>query len=99
MTKKQRHARMRKIVKSFQEYVATYDQQACYEDYEDRTFIADMLYGIGRAIDEVKHHGPYGFEAFAEVIRSCLPPATVRYLVGGPHDTAKSVTHTSKAVE
>lgn len=49
-TRKQK--RMGKIVKRFQEYVASYSQQMCYQDYSDETFIHDILYGIGIAFDK-----------------------------------------------
>ncbi len=45
------------IVDEFQRYVATYSTQKGYEDYEDETFLNDMLYGLGIAID----NGAYGW--------------------------------------
>ena len=39
--------RMEKMVKKFQEYVASYSRQPLYKTYSDETFLNDMLYGIG----------------------------------------------------
>lgn len=72
MTKFQRHSRMNKIVRAFQEYVKNYDQQASYLDYEDRTFIKDMVYGIGIAIDPEGFRGASGCEQFNHEIRRHL---------------------------
>lgn len=43
---------MENIVAKFQKYVETYHQQAGYEDYTDDTFVADILYGLGAALDD-----------------------------------------------
>ena len=72
MTKTQRHTRMAKIVAAFQKYVATYDQQSQYLDYEDRTFIKDMIYGVGIAIDPERFRGAGGFAQFNHEIRRHL---------------------------
>ncbi|MGM1289590.1 hypothetical protein, partial [Escherichia coli] len=52
--------RMAAIVVEFQKYVATYSDQQCYQDYSDRTFIEDMLYGIGVAIDRERFRAADG---------------------------------------
>lgn len=59
-TRKQR--RMEKIVKNFQEYVASYSKQMCYQYYSDETFINDMLYGIGIAFDEKQFRMADGYD-------------------------------------
>lgn len=56
--------RMIAIVKSFQEYVLTYTKQQGYANYGDETFILDMLYGIGIAIDKDKYSMAPGFDDF-----------------------------------
>lgn len=48
---KAKRKRMRTIVAVMQKYVEGYDKQPHYEDYSDETFISDMLYGIGIALD------------------------------------------------
>jgi isochorismate hydrolase len=73
MAKIDRKRRMREIVKAHQQYVATYTNQAHYQDYEDRTFINDMLYGIGLALDKDKFFGADGFVRFKEMLRAYLP--------------------------
>ena len=53
--------RMVKMVKAFQEYVASYSKQMCYEDYSDETFIHDMIYGIGIALDKKEYTWANGY--------------------------------------
>lgn len=64
--------RMRAIVASFQEYVASYDRQSGYADYLDKTLIDDMLYGLGRALDAKAHSNADGYEAFQAVLQKHL---------------------------
>jgi len=63
---------MRARVGSIQHYVATYSDQAHFEDYSDDTFINDMLYGIGLAMDGVEYAQGAGFEKFKLVLRERL---------------------------
>lgn len=58
--------RMIAIVKSFKKYVNTYTNQEGYSSYSDATFILDMLYGIGIAIDKKKYCMADGFQDFKE---------------------------------
>jgi len=51
-------------VKSLKDYINTYDLQKGYEQYTDKTFILDILYGLGIAIDKEKHFAAQGFDAF-----------------------------------
>jgi hypothetical protein len=69
MPLKRRQKRMRAIVARFQEYVRTYSDQAHYDEYRDGTFMDDMLYGIGIAIEPEKWREGSGFEAFKETLR------------------------------
>lgn len=64
--------RMRAVVARFQEYVRTYSDQACYDQYRDSTFIDDMLYGIGIAIEPNKHQAAPGYDAFKTKLRKRL---------------------------
>jgi len=77
--------KMKKIVANFQEYVATYTNQVEYESYRDETFIDDMLYGIGIAMDE-KYKFANGFDEWKEVLRKHL-------------DNDKSATVMAQAIE
>lgn len=75
MTKKQQEKRMRAVVAKMQHYVATYSNQAEYASYTDKTFLDDMLYGIGIAMAEhtaTDHTGPGGYERFKETLRKHL---------------------------
>lgn len=57
---------------SLKEFVDTYDQQTGYESYLTDTFVFDILYGIGVAIDKDKYHGPKGYEKFQQNLRGLL---------------------------
>lgn len=59
--------RMREMVAKFQKYVATYSEQAHFEDYSDKTFLDDMLYGIGISfVGPDDYTGPGGYERFKQ---------------------------------
>jgi len=58
--------RMREIVNRMKKYVTTYDTQLHYEDYSDETFIIDMLYGIGIAIDPEEYRYATGLQKFRD---------------------------------
>jgi len=68
LTKKQR--RMVKILDQMKNYVNTYDSQTGWEDYSDETFIKDMLYGVGLAVDRKKYEWSDGFLLFKKKILS-----------------------------
>lgn len=61
-------------VGAMQRYVATYTDQEGYRDYSEDTFINDMLYGIGLALDRNKYACAHGFEAFKDELRKRLAP-------------------------
>lgn len=61
--------RMAVIVRTFQEYVNTYSNQRGYTEYSDRTFIEDMLYGIGIAVDEDRYKNADGYAEFKEYLK------------------------------
>lgn len=63
--------RKRAAVESLQKYMAAYDKEYGYLDYSDTTFIDDMLYGIGRALDK-KYEFANGFDTFKGVLREHL---------------------------
>ena len=64
--------RMVEIVRRFQQYVGTYTSQPEYADYPDETFINDMLYGLGIAIDPKDYYAASGFDKFKAVLRGRL---------------------------
>lgn len=66
------HRLMRARVAAIQHYVATYSDQAHYEDYSDETFINDMLYGIGLAMDGIEYAQAAGFDKFKQALRERL---------------------------
>jgi hypothetical protein len=76
MNKRQAEKRrklMRERVASFQKYVATYHEQSSYDDYSDKTYVDDMLYGIGISmIAPADYTGPGGYERFKQYLREHL---------------------------
>lgn len=54
--------RMELMVKYLQRYLETYDKQVGYKNYEDETFINDVLYGLGVALNPEKHQYAIGFD-------------------------------------
>lgn len=64
LSRRQKH--MIKTVKAFQEYVAFYSGQRFYQDYSDETFIHDMIYGIGIALNEKEYSWADGYEKWKE---------------------------------
>lgn len=70
-----KETRMRLMVSSFTNYVHTYSGQSGFETYSDKTFIDDMLYGIGLALQTgtpTDYTGPGGYERFKERLREHL---------------------------
>jgi hypothetical protein len=67
--------RMRACVAKFQKYVATYDTQAQYDTYLEKTYLDDMLYGIGLSLMELKptdYTAAGGYERFKQYLREHL---------------------------
>lgn len=57
----------------FQRYVSTYnDGNVPIYDISDKTFIDDMLYGLGVAIDKDKYQFPDGYKRFKQFLREFL---------------------------
>ena len=54
--------RMELMVKYLQRYIETYDKQYGYQNYTDRTFINDILYGLGVALNPENHQYANGFD-------------------------------------
>lgn len=45
-------------------YINTYDKQYEYEHYSDQTFIYDILYSLGVALNPKEHKFADGFDTF-----------------------------------
>lgn len=55
-----RQTRITEAVKYLRDYMNTYDQQREYADYSDRTYIDDVLYGLGVSLStEYQFAGGY----------------------------------------
>jgi hypothetical protein len=63
-----RRERMRLMVKYLQAYMNTYDKQHNYKGYTDETFIEDVLYGLGVAIDPENHQWADGLKRWKETL-------------------------------
>lgn len=59
-----------KAIKYFQRYVGTYnDGNVPIYDISDKTFIDDMLYGLGVSINKDKYQFADGYERFREFLK------------------------------
>jgi len=70
-----RRKQMLEAVKSLQEYVGTYDQQAHLDDYTNKTYVDDILYGLGLSMQKLfpaDFQGPSGYERFKQYLREHL---------------------------
>lgn len=64
---------VRARVAAFQHYVATYSNQPGYQEYSDKTWIDDILYGLGICMkDATDYTGPGGYERFKQYLREHL---------------------------
>lgn len=64
-----------KAVKYLQHYIGTYDDGnvSIYNgDISDKTYIDDMLYGLGVSIDKDKYQFGDGYEKFKEFLKGFL---------------------------
>lgn len=64
--------RMKKGVAFLKKYMQTYDKQFSYLDYSNETFILDILYGLGVALDEEKYSFAQGFKEFRKFLKEFL---------------------------
>lgn len=64
--------RMQNAIRSLASYMATYEDQHGCLDYNDDTFIEDVLYGLGTALEPVDHRWATGFDKFKAVLREHL---------------------------
>lgn len=63
---------IREAVCSLQRYWNTYQNQVGYDACEDETFLADALFGIGRAALPNKYDGYEGFQLFKKDLMQWL---------------------------
>lgn len=56
--------RMKKIFARYLQYVSTYMNEDYNADCQDKTFVLDMVYGIGLSIDEERFRCADGFDRF-----------------------------------
>lgn len=71
MSKKSRE-HMKAAVARLQEYMSTYNKQPGYEDYTADTFIHDVIYGIGIALDPDEYRMGGGYEKFKRRVIALL---------------------------
>jgi hypothetical protein len=67
-----REKEMERIVKKYIEYVTSYKGVVGYTKYRKKTFILDMLYGIGIAINEKKYSMAEGFDTWKKELVKLL---------------------------
>jgi hypothetical protein len=65
-----RTERMKLMVEYIQDYMRTYTQQYNYQEYTDETFIQDILYGLGVAINPQDHRWADGFDRWKETLKT-----------------------------
>lgn len=70
LTAKQK--RMQKAIRFMANYMSTYEQQPCSLDYTDKTFIDDVLYGLGFALGGEEHKYARGYDVWKEKLREHL---------------------------
>lgn len=73
MRKEQRQKRMREAVAKLQAYMSSYSEQAHYEDYTDKTYVDDILYGLGLSLSGLSDFsGPGGYSRFKAYLQDHL---------------------------
>lgn len=86
MPRQPRKTRMQLAVSSLQTYIATYDKQAGYQHYSDETFINDVIYGLGVALDPSGYAYADGFDRFKDRLRRHLAAPTIPKPADGGRD-------------
>jgi hypothetical protein len=64
--------RMRDAVRRLRKYMNCYPKEGEYMNYKDYTFIEDVLYGLGIALEPEAHAFAVGFERFKDRLRKHL---------------------------
>ena len=55
-----------------QHYMQTYSDQKFYETYQTKTYIDDVLYGLGVSLNKNEYEGVSGYDRFKERLRVML---------------------------
>ena len=61
-----------KAVKYLSDYITTYTKQSQYKNYDVKTYIDDILYGLGVSINEDEFSFASGFKKFKNELRQHL---------------------------
>ena len=64
--------KMKKAVAYLTNYMVTYDKQIGYLDYNARTYIDDILYGLGVSLNSEEFSGADGFMRFKKELKQYL---------------------------
>jgi hypothetical protein len=60
---------MKAAVAKLQAYMNTYTQQEGYQDYADKTYVDDVLYGLGLSLNAIDYTAADGFDRFKAYLR------------------------------
>jgi hypothetical protein len=77
-----RQRRIQKAITYLRDYMVSYDKQYGCLDYSDETFIDDVLYGLGEALDKDKYEFAGGFAMFKKRLRLHLLERATKGAVG-----------------
>lgn len=70
-------------IKELQQYIKTYNKQYEWEQYQEKTVIDDILYGLGIAIDKQIYSGANGFKEFKHfLLLYLLTEMTITQIIG-----------------
>jgi hypothetical protein len=72
LSREKRIKRMKKIIAAYKRYVSTYASEDYNADCQDKTFVLDMLYGIGISIEKESYYAADGFDRFKAKLRELL---------------------------
>jgi hypothetical protein len=70
--------KIRKAVALMKAYIDTYDNQPYYKDFTEGTFIEDMLYGIGMALNPKEYEWADGFQKFKQRLLIEHMPSSIK---------------------
>jgi len=63
---------MEKAVKHLTNYMATYDKQHGYKEYDTKTYIEDVLYGLAVSLNQKEFSCANGLQKFKQELRQYL---------------------------
>lgn len=70
----------------FVRYVDSYDEQSNWKNYPIYTFVNDMVYGLGIALEPNEHYGPDGYISWMRRLRAHLEVEIDRLTRGNGDD-------------